>query len=201
MYCGKENAPLVPGDAQALPNSIIVLVCRDEPRLAHNVVLKMVEGLANVGHIVVMDNFFSSIGLFMDLLSMGIYATWTIRLNQVGLPSKLSDVKSFKNILQGHTIWRMYDSHKVACVMWKDKKPVLLISTHALPIQALCKFPVFTVPRWRGVVRESIFTSTILVEYTRDMQGMDVADQLCASYSCQVRSHKWWYHVFSFFLS
>jgi hypothetical protein len=27
---------------------------------------------------------------------------------------------------------------------------------------------------------------------------VDVADQLCASYSCQTRSHKWWHQVFFF---
>ena len=37
-------------------------------------------------------------------------------------------------------------------------------------------------------------------EYTTYMCGMDVVDQLRASYSCQVRSHKWWHHIFYFLL-
>jgi hypothetical protein len=28
----------------------------------------------------------------------------------------------------------MHETRKMACVLWKDKKPVLLLSTHALPI-------------------------------------------------------------------
>ena len=198
MYCGKEIAPPRPGNAKGMPNPIIVPMRRSEPRLVDNVVLKMVEGLSNVGHFVVMDNFFSSIGLFMDLLSRGIYATGTVRPNHVGLPLELSDVKSFKNVPHSHTLWRMHDSWKVACVMWKDKKPVLLISTHALPIQAPYKFPVLTIPRKQGDAWEGIPTSIVLVEYTRDMRGMDIANQLRASYSCQVRSHKWWHQVFFF---
>ena len=61
VYCGKGNAPIKLGHAQVLPNRIITPMHCGEPRLAHNVVLKMVEGLGNVRHLVVMDNFFSSI--------------------------------------------------------------------------------------------------------------------------------------------
>ena len=78
--------------------------------------------------------FFSSIGLFKEFLSNGIYAMGTVRPNWVGLPSELADTKSFKNHPHGHTLWRMNDSQIVSCVMWKDKKPLLLISTNACPI-------------------------------------------------------------------
>jgi hypothetical protein len=39
------------------------------------------------------------------------------------------------------------------------------------------------VPRRNGAVRENIPTSPMLVEYTTFMRGVDVADQLQASYS------------------
>jgi hypothetical protein len=32
------------------------------------------------------------------------------------------------------------------------------------------------------------------------MRGIDIADQLRASYSCQVWNHKWWYRIFYFLL-
>jgi hypothetical protein len=32
------------------------------------------------------------------------------------------------------------------------------------------------------------------------MRGVDVSDQLQASYSYQVRSHKWWHRIFYFLL-
>jgi hypothetical protein len=84
--------------------------------------------------------------------------------------------------------------------MWKDKKPVLLISTHAWPIQPPYDRTIVTVPRRNGVVRENIQTSPVLYEYTTDMRGVDVANQLRASYSSQARSHKWWHHIFFFLL-
>ena len=77
---------------------------------------------------------------------------------------------------------------------------MLLISTHARPIQPPCKRPVIIVPRRNGAVKENIRTSLVLHEYSTDMQGMDVADQLQASYSCQVWNHKWLHHIFFFLL-
>ena len=47
---------------------------RREPRLAHNVVVDMVDGLDGKGHVVVMDNYFSSVGLFTKLALHRIYA-------------------------------------------------------------------------------------------------------------------------------
>ena len=159
-----------------------------EAYLAHNVVIKLVDGLWDLGYVVTMD--FSSIGLFMALLAQGIYATGTIHSNRVGLLSALKNTRAFKNSLQGTTIWRMHDSCTISYMVWKDKKLVLLLSTHAMPIQTPCEHRVVSVPRRCGAVREMIPTSLVLRDYTTFMQGMDVADQLCASYSCQVRSHE-----------
>jgi hypothetical protein len=89
----------------------------------------------------------------------------------------------------------MHESRTISCVMWKDKCPILLLSTHANPIGFPC-VPHDEVPRRNGAVREQIPTSHVLLEYTTFMRGVDVADQLRASYSSQTRSHKWWHRVF-----
>ena len=44
-------------------------------------------------------------------------------------------------------------------------------------------------------VKENIPTSPVLLEYTMFIRGLDVADQLRASYSSQTRSHKWCHRV------
>ena len=49
------------------------------------VVHKLMSPIANRGHLVVMDNFFSSIELFEELERKGIYATWIIQGNRIGL--------------------------------------------------------------------------------------------------------------------
>jgi hypothetical protein len=78
--------------------------------------------------------------------------------------------------------------------VWKDKCLVLLISIHALPIGFPC-VPVDTMPRRNGAVRDRVLTSPMLVEYTTFMRGVDVADQLRASYFSQSHSHKWWHRI------
>jgi hypothetical protein len=100
---------------------------------------------------------------------------------------------------QGHLEWAMHDGRDMSCVMWKDKCPVLLISNHAMPIGFPC-VPRDEVPRWNGATRDFIPTSPVLREYTTYMRGVDVADQLRASYSSQIRSHKWWHRIFWFLI-
>jgi hypothetical protein len=151
------------------------------------------------GYVIAMDNFFTSVGLLQELATMQIYATCTIRSNRVGLPLALKDRGAFRNATQGTLEWRMHENCKMACVLWKDKKPVLLLSTHAIPI-GYPYMPVPTVARRNMTEREDVMTSPIYLEYTTHMCGVDVVDQLRASYSTQKRTHKWWHRVFFFLL-
>ena len=50
--------------------------------------------------------------------------------------------------------------------MWKDKKPVLFISIHELPIQEFVSIPIVVV----------VQTSLVLLEYVTFMWGVDVAN-------------------------
>ena len=93
MYCGKENT-IKNNQIDPIPAPM----ARPQARLAHNVVMRMMDGLANVGHVVIMDNFFSSIELFKELLSQHIYASGTVHFNWIRLPTNLKNTKSFKNL-------------------------------------------------------------------------------------------------------
>ena len=86
----------------------------------------------------------------------------------------------------------MHETRGISCVMWKDKCPVILISTHVILIGYPC-MPMDTVPQRHGVVREDVQISLVLVEYTTFMCIVDVVDQLYTSYSSQTRSHRWWH--------
>jgi hypothetical protein len=99
-----------------------------------------------------MDNYFCSIPLFRDLVSKGIYATrftqrdlcngiytmGMVRSNPIGLSFHLKDTRTWRRCAQGHIEWAIHESRTISFVMWKDKCPVLLISTHAKPIGFLC---------------------------------------------------------------
>ena len=162
IYCGKN-----------LEAEVRVEGPWGEVSVAYGVVMKLLRGLEEKGHCVVMDNYFCSIPLFVDLAKKRIYATGTIRPNGIGVPSYLRNTKAWKRCKQGHIEWAMHDSRLMGWVMWKDKSPVLLISTHAYPIGFPCMLQD-EVPHWNGVVREKIPTLLMLLEYTTFMRGVDV---------------------------
>jgi hypothetical protein len=83
--------------------------------------------------------------------------------------------------------------------VWKDKKPVLLLSTHAKPIVSEGE-EIPRVPRRNGEDRPMMKTSPVHLEYTNNMRGVDIADHIRSNYSCQVRTHKWWHCVIFFLL-
>jgi hypothetical protein len=49
--------------------------------------MKLLRGLEERGHCVVMDNYFCSIPLFKELVRKGIYATGQLDLIALGFPS------------------------------------------------------------------------------------------------------------------
>ena len=88
------------------------------------------------------------------------------------------------NCTQGTMHWHMHEFWRMTCVMWKDKKLVLLISTHASPTElAAIQFHVW-VPCCDGEAWNNIISSLVHHKYTTYMRGVDVANQLRASYSC-----------------
>jgi hypothetical protein len=113
---------------------VTVQLPHGEAGAAYRIVMKLLRGLEEKGHCVVMDNYFYSIPLFEELVKKGIYATGTVRSNRIGLPQHLKNMKSWKWCEQGHIEWAMHESRTISCMMWKDKCPVLLLSTHANPI-------------------------------------------------------------------
>jgi hypothetical protein len=184
IYCGKN-----------LEAEVRVQGPRGEASAAYGMVMTLLAGLEKKGHCVVIDNYFCSIPLFEDLAKKGIYAMGTVRSNRIGLPLHLKNTRAWKRCAQGHIEWAMHDSRLMSCVMWKDKCPVLLISTHANPI-GFSYVPRDEVPCRNGAIREQIPTLPMLLEHTTFMRNVDVADQLRASYSSQSRSHKWWHRIF-----
>jgi hypothetical protein len=61
---------------------------RKEQGLAYAVVMKMMDRYFDKNHVVVMDNFFTSVPLFLDLLTKSTYACGTVRLNRKFLPKE-----------------------------------------------------------------------------------------------------------------
>ena len=64
IYCGRNG-----GDGDIEPGR------RGEANLAHSVVTKLMDCNNGKDHVVVMDNYFTSVGLFKELAQNGTYAT------------------------------------------------------------------------------------------------------------------------------
>jgi len=161
--------------------------------------MNLMRGLHGRGHVVVTDNYFTSVKLTVDLAALGTYATGTVMSNRVGLPKALSQRKIFAAEPQGTVAWRMHASRRISCVVWVDRKHVLLLSSFHTPLPPPGEdWP--TVPRRRGGEEKQVVTSPVLKGYIEFMRGVDVHDQMRGAYTSQVRSPKWWHRVFFFLL-
>jgi hypothetical protein len=88
IYCGAHNG----GD---------VLARRGEGNLARNVVVNLMDGLHGKGHVLITNNYFSSVGLLKELAEWEIFATGTMR--------------NWDWSIQGTLKWRMHSSGGMAC--------------------------------------------------------------------------------------
>jgi len=166
-----------------------------EKDLGRKVVKALVCDLKGLGHVVVIDWFFTSPQLFDDLLKWGFLATGTVMPKRVGMPPNLASYAHVRGE-RGGLIVQMHRSRCMAAVVWFDGIPVCLLSTSVDPIQqgASCY-------RWaRGKGRKEFHTSPMLIEYQEMMRGVDLVDQCRMEYTAQLRSHKWWHRLLLFIL-
>ena len=93
-----------------------------EVGLAHDVVMRITEPIHDEGHVVYMDNFFSSPGLFSALAEKQTGACGTVRVNRRGIPDSIKTAK-----FGDPPIFERDD--KLLYVAWCDKRQVNAIST------------------------------------------------------------------------
>ena len=98
--CGKENLLLQLQNPQGLENPNSPSIYCSEPKLAHSVVLKMIEDFTNLNHIIVRNHVFFKHRIFHGPFIYEIHVTGIVRPNWVELPNDLKDTKSFKNLKQ-----------------------------------------------------------------------------------------------------
>ena len=131
----------------------------------------------NQGYHCVMDNFFSSPKLFLDLFSQHVHCTGTVRANRKGLPKAL-----VKSTLANKEVCERRKGPLLA-VAYKDggKKP-LLLSTHAhggfVNVRTARRTAVQKKPH-------------VVVEYNQHMGGVDLSDMRLYKYLDERRTLKW----------
>lgn len=96
--------------------------------LAYDVVMNLVQSVANQGYHLFFDNFYTGVQLMKDLVLMGIRACGTMLVNRKGFPVILKDVKQWgKTASRGDMRWERDEN--ILYLQWNDNKPVALVST------------------------------------------------------------------------
>ena len=167
--------------------------CAGSHGLGYHVVERMVRGLENRGHCLVIDNFFASVNLFHELMCKGIWATGTVRRTSKNLPNGLYREPD-SNVRGSMVIWN-HVHRQMGVVSWQDKKLVTLLSTAAAPWEPNSKV-LRRIPGLHGQL--IVPSSPMHRQYVEYMRGVDVTDQLRGNYSSQLRCHKWWVKIFHF---
>lgn len=153
--------------------------------LGHHVVMNVAADYLNKCHVFYFDNFFSSLKLAETLLANKTYCCGTIRKNRQGWP--LSKEKEKKGTLA------VMQKNNLVATKWVDKREVNMLSTN-------CNPGLTTVSRRTkaGITETAI--PTPVADYNINMGGVDLADQLRASYQIGRESKKWWRYMFWFLI-
>ncbi|CAG5123299.1 unnamed protein product [Candidula unifasciata] len=151
--------------------------------LAHRVVTSLVAPLYGKGHVVNIDNFFSSPVLFKELAVNQTGACGTLRSNRRGVPAA---VKAAKPKAGEHPITARDDN--LLYISWCDKRPLNLITTahddNTFENHVRSKHHAANV---------RVVTKPCAVEsYTRHMGGVDRLDKQLTCYLLAHRTCKWW---------
>jgi len=82
--------------------------------------------------------------------------------------------------------------------VWKDKKTVLFLSTHANPVLPKGETQIVLQTTKNGKVPMKL--GPMRMKYQKYMYEVDSVDQLRGTYSTLTCNHKWWHCLFHFLL-
>ena len=140
-------------------------------------------GLLNKGHVVYMDNYYSSPELYLELDYFDTYACGTVRKNRKELPKLLPAVK----LRQGEGIFRRKGN--LLALKYHDKRDI-----HFLTTAHQAKMVV--TDKTNRVTGERILKPKPIVEYIKKMGGVDLSDQITQYYEVLRKTVKWWKKLF-----
>lgn len=102
-----------------------------EHGLGHNVVTKLTDNLHNSHRRIFFDNYFTGVPLMQTLLSNGLYACGTVRVNRKDFPAELKKPRELRN--RGEFLVRQKGDTNLTATVWKDKRLVHHLSTFNNP--------------------------------------------------------------------
>lgn len=158
--------------------------------LAYDVVTKLCSPLYGQGYKLYVDNFYSSVNLFKDLIQKSIYACGTVILNRKGIPQGLKDIKQFSKEQRGKMRW--VRDGELLFLQWKDNKVVTFISSmhrHRSNQVAYCNRRAKINNEFRKLL---VRQPQLVKDYNKYMGGVDKSDQMIGKYKILRRTQKYW---------
>ena len=148
---------------------------------AETVVLKLMEKRLDLGHVLFVDNFYTSVPLAEALLNRKTLLCGTLRKNRKHLPKKVVSTK----LKKGQHIAKR--KGRIVVEKWQDKREVLMLSTYHSGKMVDSQKQTRQGERKRKP--ESI------VSYNKFMCGVDRMDQMMSYYSPLRKTLKWYRKV------
>lgn len=152
------------------------ITTKEETSITAQVVLDLMDGFLNKGHILYADNFYNSVSLTKKLTSQSTYLCGTLRSNRKENPEEVVKQK----LMRGELSYLRSDS--VIVCKWKDKRDVLTISN-------MHEVELVDVPNRRGKISKK---PNIVRDYNLGMGGIDRADQMMSYYSAERKTVRWY---------
>jgi len=158
----------------------------------------------------VLDNYFTNIPLFEELLKRGIGAAGTTRVDSQGFPAclKIEKAEAKKLLPWGYLSGAVVEN--TCCLVWQDNNSVLFMTTYhdiTSTVDRIRRRPKKTssnavmVRRIFGdESRKKLPIPSFINDYNYHMGSVDIADQLRSYYSTQQRASRNWYPLFYWLL-
>jgi hypothetical protein len=140
-------------------------------------------------HVIYMDNFFTSHGLFERLGQREFFVTGTVRENRVA-KCPLRPSKDMAKLERGASDARFDTTNKIAAVRWHDNRVVTLL-TNFEDTRCLTK-----VERRVKGGRKEVDIPGCVVSYNKFKNGVDLFDGYMSSYFATIQGKKWYWPMF-----
>ncbi|CAF0814755.1 unnamed protein product [Didymodactylos carnosus] len=145
-----------------------------------SLVTNMMEKYNGKGHVIYMDNFYTSPILFEYLYNKKVGACGTVKSNRIGLPK-------FDNQKSGQMSY--YNTNKLLYMKWTDKRDVHMLSSIHQPNMT-------TLEKINPKTNQNIVKPDCVLDYNKNMGLVDKSDMMMHISESIRKSTKWYKKLF-----
>ena len=173
---------------------------RSSNGLSYDVVVSLMKLYCKQGYSLYTDNFYTSPTLVTDLYEEGVHCTGTLECSRVGVPHKISDLKtklSKKSVPRGEGNY--VRNGICAYAVWKDTKCVAVMSSE-FPGHSETTVSRNVKQKDGKAIKMDVPIPSIVYNYNRFMNGVDHSDQMINYYNILRQTKKYWKTLFFHFI-